>query len=51
MVYDLSAKNSYLKSENDESGRFWSIRRLFRDFLDLDGGQGLMSTPESVGGA
>ena len=32
MVYNLITKSSYLTSENDEIGRFWSIWRLSRDF-------------------
>ena len=38
MIYSLSAKTSYLKSENDEIGRFWGFFSISLDFDAADGG-------------
>ena len=50
MVCNLSAKSSYLKSENDEIGRFgpfWGFSAILRyEWL-----MGSMLVPEATGGA
>ena len=66
LIYNLSRKAAYLKSEIVENGRFWAISGLFLDFVRFCPGRwggggaywfgrrqwvGLIMAPEAMGGA